>query len=225
VRLPRHRRAPASAAARAYEGAKPAGSRTPWRQARYAVVDLETTGLDPSRDEIISFASVPIDEGRVVVGRVATAIARPARMPGPETMRIHGLRPIDLADAAPLAEVLDVVLEALTGRVMVAHVAAVERGFLAPALKRAGLSLAMPVLDTDALAGQVLGTNRAGDGAVIPLADAARELGLPVHSPHVAEGDALTTAQLFLALATRLDRMKPQTVGSLERLSKARPRR
>ena len=44
-------------------------------------------------------------------------------------------------------------------------------------------------------------------------------LGLPVHSPHVAEGDALTTAQLFLALATHLDQMEPQTIGSLARLS------
>jgi hypothetical protein len=27
-------------------------------------------------------------------------------------------------------------------------------------------------------------------------------MGLPSHRPHVAEGDALTTAQVFLALAT-----------------------
>jgi hypothetical protein len=43
---------------------------------------------------------------------------------------------------------------------------------------------------------------------------------LPVHSPHVAEGDALTTAQLFLAIVARLERTEPQTVGSLARLSK-----
>ena len=38
---------------------------TPWREAGYAVVDLETTGLDPKQDEIISFAAVPIDAGRI----------------------------------------------------------------------------------------------------------------------------------------------------------------
>jgi DNA polymerase-3 subunit epsilon len=56
---------------------------------------------------------------------------------------------------------------------------------------------------------------------VIPLSVAARRLGLPVHSPHHAQGDALTTAQLFLALASRLDRAPPQTVASLARLSRA----
>jgi DNA polymerase III epsilon subunit-like protein len=43
-----------------------------------------------------------------------------------------------------------------------------------------------------------------------------RSLGLPVHRPHHADGDALTTAQAFIALATHLEVFKPQTVGSLE---------
>ena len=40
-------------------------------------------------------------------------------------------------------------------------------------------------------------------------------LGLPVHRPHHALGDALTTAQAFIALATHLERYAPQTVHSL----------
>jgi DNA polymerase III subunit epsilon len=193
---------------------------TPWRDARYAVVDLETTGLDPRRDEIVSFASAPIEDGRVLVGQVRTATVRPQRMPGAEAIRIHGLRPVDLADAPALPEVLDLILESLTGRVLVAHAAWVERGFLSAALKPAGLRLAGPALDTAALAGHVLASGEFGAEPALPLSDAARRLGLPVHSPHHAEGDALTTAQLFLALATRLDRVEPQTVGSLARLSK-----
>ncbi len=214
---PRRRR---SAAARDYKAAKPPPPATPWRDAHYAVVDLETTGLDPRRDEIVSFASIPIEDARVIVGGIRTTIVRPTRMPEAETIRIHGLRPADLADAPVLPKVLDLMLESLTGRVLVAHVAWVERGFLAAALKRAGLRLAEPVLDTSVLAGHVLAPEDLGDGQVPSLADVVRTLGLPVHSPHVAEGDALTTAQLFLALATHLDRVEPQTVGSLARLSK-----
>ena len=44
---------------------------------------------------------------------------------------------------------------------------------------------------------------------------------LPAHRPHTADGDALTTAQVFLALATHLDALEPQTVGSLQRPSAA----
>jgi DNA polymerase-3 subunit epsilon len=120
-----------------------------------------------------------------------------------------------------LAEVLDAILESLTGRVLIAHAAWVERGFLQAALKPTGLQLAEPILDTASLANEVLALPGLAKGAAPPLADVARQLGLPVHSPHTAEGDALTTAQLFLALATRLDRREPQTVGSLARLSHA----
>ncbi len=183
-------------------------------------MDLETTGLDPRRDEIISFASVPIEDGRVIVGGARTGIVRPTQMPDGKTIRVHGLRPVDLADAPALPEALDVILEALTGRVVVAHVAWVEREFLSAALRPIGLRLAKPVLDTSVLARRVLSPDHLGDREPLQLSDAAGGFGLPVHSPHVAEGDALTTAQLFLALATRLDAVEPQTLGSLARLSK-----
>jgi DNA polymerase-3 subunit epsilon len=215
----RLRRPARSPAARAYDEAAITPPEAPWREARYAVVDLETTGLDPADDEIVSFAALPIDAGRITLGAARTFTVRPARMPGAETIRIHGLRPKDLADAPPLADVLDAILEALTGRALIAHAAWVERGFLTQALEGAGVRLRGPVIDTAALFRRAQGTGAGDDEAAVPLSDAARELGLPVHRPHHADGDALTTAQLFLALATRLDALEPQTVGSLARRS------
>jgi DNA polymerase-3 subunit epsilon len=219
VRLSRPRRH-LSPTARAYARQRAPDPSTPWRAGRYAVVDLETTGLDPRRDEIVSFASVPIEGGRVIVGGARTAIVRPARMPDAASIRIHGLRPVDLAEAPQLPQVLDLILESLIGRVLVAHVAWVESGFLAAALKPTGLRLAEPMLDTAAIAGHVLWPEGSAPAHPPGLSRAARTVGLPVHRPHTAEGDALTAAQLFLALATRLDRSEPQTIGSLVRASR-----
>jgi DNA polymerase-3 subunit epsilon len=42
-------------------------------------------------------------------------------------------------------------------------------------------------------------------------------LNLPVHRQHNALGDALTTAQVFIALATHLDEFSPETVQTLAR--------
>lgn len=184
------------------------------------MVDLETTGLDPRHDEIISFASVPIDTGRIGVGGVVTATIRPRTMPSAETIRIHGLRPADLAQAPELPDVLDTILAALTGRYLVAHVAWIERGFLEAALRPLRLHLPKPALDTAAIASHVLDAERELPDRPMRLADAARRFGLPVHRPHVAAGDALTTAQLFLALAAHLERDGEQTVASLAKLSK-----
>lgn len=213
------RRRPRSVAAAAYRRVRPPSPATPWRRARFSVVDLETTGLDPHRNEIISFASVPVEGGRVVVSDVHTAIVQPGRMPEAETIRIHGLRPSDLAGAPALADAIEPIIESLTGRVVVAHSAWVERAFLGAALHGVGLRLAEPVLDTAGLASHLLGASANGEEQSLELSDTARRLGLPVHRRHHADGDALTTAQLFIALAAHLERIEPQTIGSLARLS------
>ena len=177
-------------------------------------MDLETTGLDPRSDEIISFAAIPVDEGRVRPGGLVTELLRPRRMPRPDTMRIHGLRPADLETAPTLQEALDRMLIALSGRTIVAHVARVEERFLDCALRVHGVHLRGKVIDTARLAEAVLGPSRGRPP--LPLSVVATRLGLPIHRPHHADGDALTTAQVFIALAAHLELKRgPQTVRSL----------
>jgi DNA polymerase III subunit epsilon len=220
---------------RAYREQRLPAGQTPWREAEFSVMDLELTGLDPSVHEIVSFATVTVAEGRIRLDDARYRIVRPSHMPDPDSIRIHGLRESDLATAPRLDRVLDELLAALTGRVLVAHAAAIESGFLTAALETRGLRLCNPVVDTANLAVELHRLRREpppprGDDdfprAVISspgLAELARSLGLPVHRPHHADGDALTTAQVFLALATHLDPLEPVTVGTLARPSR-RPR-
>jgi DNA polymerase III epsilon subunit-like protein len=49
----------------------------------------------------------------------------------------------------------------------------------------------------------------------ISLTGLANALGQQAETPHHALGDALTTAKAFIALASLLDTVAPQTVGSL----------
>jgi DNA polymerase III subunit epsilon len=204
-------------AAAAYERTPPPEPRLPWRAAEFSVIDLETTGLDPAVDEIISVAALRIAHGRVRLSDAYYQHVRPVRMPDGETIRIHGLRSSDLVDAPPLPAVLERMLEVLTGTVLVAHVAEIERGFLRAAFERHGLRLVNPVVDTAALAGRLFRLRGQEVSDTAALSSLARALGLPVHRLHHADGDALTTAQVFLALATHLDAFEPQTVASLAR--------
>lgn len=199
---------------------------TPWQHASFSVVDLETTGLDPAHDEIISFATVTVADGRIRLDDARYELVRPNHMPDWDTIRIHGLREADLEEAKTLDEVLDTLIEALAGRVLVAHVAAVERGFLGAALSTVGEKLRNPIIDTAALDLELreLRGQPTASGNPIGLSEMARALGLPVHRPHEADGDALTTAQAFIALATHLDEFELQTVGSLQRLELATTR-
>jgi DNA polymerase-3 subunit epsilon len=215
------RSAPTTPAGQAYANAPLPSGRSDWRAAGWAVVDLETTGLDPRSDEIISIAVVPVDGGRARPGDALYRTVRPERPPTAASIRIHGIRPADLDAAPPLADVLDDVLTALTGRLLVAHAAFVEHGFLEPALAARGLRLRGEILDTRELARVWLaGSDPATVPPLLELGALAGRLGLPVHRPHHALGDALTTAQAFLALASHLEhrgRLPVKTLLALQR--------
>lgn len=180
---------------------------TPWREAEFCVLDLETTGLDLRRDEIVSYGAAIVSGGRIPCGRVAYRQVRPLRPVSVGALTVHGLRSVDLAAAPTLDDVLDELIGLLDGRILVAHAAWVEGAFLDRALRRRGLRLGRAVIDTAALlraAGVASSAPREPD-----LEKAARDLRLPVHTPHHALGDAFTTAEILLVLATRLERRRP----------------
>jgi len=212
MRLPRRVR---GAGADAYRRARLPPGRTPWRAASYCAVDLELSGLDPKQHEIVSFGAVPIEDGRVQLSAAVHGRVRPQRLMSEASIRLHGMRAADLADAPPLDVAIDPLLAAMAGRIPVVHVAAIERGFLRPALRRQGLRLRKPMIDTSVL-GLVWLHERDGRGPRhASLTDLTVALGLPLHHPHDALGDALTTAQAFVALATHLDARRGETVRSL----------
>lgn len=206
--------AKAEGAAARFKGTPQPGSDTPWREAEWCAVDLELTGLDAGSDEIVAIGAVPIVDGQLILGDALYTLARPARPPKTPAVLIHKLRSADLADAPPLGEAIDGLLDVLAGRVPVFHTAIVEETFLGRALRRRRVRLPRDA-DTEALGRAWL---RARDGvapAGLPLARLAAVLGQPAEDPHHALGDALTTAKAFIALASHLDATEPQTVGSL----------
>ena len=204
-------------AALAYATAKLPRRRTPWREATWCAVDLELTGLDPREHEVISFGAIPIDDGRVQLEAAVEGLARPRGAISESSIRVHGIRAADLARASRLVDATGPLLETITGRLLVVHAAAVERAFLGGALREHGVRLRGPLIDTEVL-GRVWLHERDGHGPRhLSLGDLATALGLPADRPHHALGDALTTAQVFIALAAHLDALKPETAGSLAR--------
>ena len=82
----------------------------------FLVVDVETTGLDLARDEIVSFAGVPVEEGRALAGAAVSGLVHPSAAPAPSSIEIHGLREADLAAAPEAAQALAPLAAALRGR-------------------------------------------------------------------------------------------------------------
>ena len=177
----------------------------PWRDLEYCVVDVETTGLDLRRDVLISFGSVVIKAGRLCCETAVRLHVKPEQPIGADAISVHGLRDQDLDEAPVLSEVIDQILDQLDGRVVVAHAAWVEKAFLTRALRTAGRRYTSPVIDTAALL-RAADLTASGTGYEPDVEVMAESLGLCVHTPHDALGDALTTGEVFLAVTSRLER-------------------
>jgi DNA polymerase-3 subunit epsilon len=193
-----------------------------WRADTFVVIDLETTGLDPRHDHIVSYGAVPVSDGRVKTAESIYGLVHvPRDVPG-SSIKFHGIRTQDLHGAPPLADCVSALDDLIGAHPVVAHCAWIERSFLRKAFRRSYLPFASPIIDTAVLAHYVLDLDVAPD-RVVALEFAATALGLPVHSPHHALGDAVTTASVFIALAGRLERGQTLTTSKLLELSEGTP--
>lgn len=215
----------ATAALRHYLSTPLPHPRTPVGDLRLLAIDMETTGLDPDRDRWLSVGWVPLDGPEIVLAGAggsllrqstqvqsaqvqSTQLAPPHRTPqnSPDegvgqSATVHGLTDDQIAAGRPLTEVVDRVLDALAGRVLLAHYTRIEIGQLTRAVKRLhGIDLPVTSVDTLELHFAIWGGEQARipDGA-LRLWAARDQYGLPEYPAHEAFIDALACAELFLA--------------------------
>ena len=181
-------------------------ARTPVARAPLLAIDLEMTGLDPARDEIISIGWVPLQDGAIALAEAAEVRLRPERRVGVgHSATIHGIRDCDRGDGLDPCEGLDRLMAALSGRIAVFHHAPLDTAFLDRALRASGQrGWRQPSIDT--LAWFRRRQLRRGDDSTAgasTLDAARRHYGLPMRSAHNALDDALSCAELALVMATR----------------------
>jgi DNA polymerase-3 subunit epsilon len=183
---------------------------TPVQHTPLMALDVETTGLDPATDGIVSLGLVPMQLDRILNSRARHWIVRPRERLAEESVTIHGITDSQVRHAPDLDEILGEVLDAIAGHVLVVHCREIERRFLDAALQvRIGEGLQFPVIDTMALEARM---HRVDDRSLldqllrrerprvsIRLADSRARYGLPRYRPHHAMTDALASAELLQA--------------------------
>ncbi|MFB3737896.1 MAG: PolC-type DNA polymerase III [Candidatus Velamenicoccus archaeovorus] len=195
--------------------------RLSWREARFASLDFETTGLDYDRDEVVSFGVVPVERGRVIVGGAIHQLVRPRVPASASSMTVHGILPRDLVDAPPMAVARETLRRALQDRYVLAWFAEVELAFLARTFGGSERRWAGRTVDARQLALDLEGRDQATRHT---LSSVAARYGIPVSSPHEALDDAMVTAQLFLVLASRMERLGRGRMRDLVALTRTRRR-
>ncbi|WP_028583876.1 3'-5' exonuclease [Desulfogranum mediterraneum] len=180
----------------------------PLEQVPLVALDFETTGLDPRVDEIVSIGLVPFSLTAISCRGARYWLVNPRGELAEESVLIHGITHADLRRAPDLRKILEELLAALAGRMVVVHYRRMERLFLNKALlSYLHEGITFPVIDTMAIESTI--QRRRSSGLAnrlrgrrplsVRLAASRSRYGLPFYQPHHALTDALATAELFQA--------------------------
>ena len=176
------------------------GSRNMSFDEEFVAFDLETTGLSSSDDVIIEIGAVILQNG-VEKDRFQTFV-NPHRRLERKIIDLTGITDEMLADAPSIEEVLPEFLKFCGDRVLVAHNADFDTGFIRAACERQGI--AYPFTSADTL---ILTQNLMPQLGKFKLDLVSNALSLPEFQHHRAGDDAVTCGLIFDRLTKDLQEM------------------
>lgn len=184
------------------------------REQRWVVLDLETSGLNPHRDQVLSVGAVAIADGAIdFAQQFERTLHRPAQKANASTL-IHGLGPSALAAGCDPAEALLDLLEFIGDSPLLAFHAPFDQRMLARALKESlGCRLQQPWLDVAELAPMLNPDTVLREAS---LDDWVARFGLQIDERHHASADAQVTAELALILFSQARRQQLDSPLQLE---------
>jgi DNA polymerase III epsilon subunit family exonuclease len=185
----------------------------PWRSARFAAVDTETTGTDTLHDRIIEIGIVVFEAGEVV--ERYQALFHPEReLPGVIT-EVTGIKPEDLVGKPTFAELADGIAQRLSAQPLLAYNAEFDLGILRSEFDRVGVAIDLPpCIDPFPFCWENL--RERGHTRSAQLSAVARFLGVSLESAHRADHDAEAAARVMLALPGHAE--LPEQLGALLQL-------
>lgn len=169
-------------------------------------VDLELTGLDVKQNQIIAIGWTLIDHGKIQLGSNRHILINAQQSVG-ASAAIHELTDSEIANGIPIEEGLQALFESARKRVWLFHHARLDVAFLQQAcLAWAAVRPPMVVLDTMQME---LALRKRRDLPVshgdLQLGRLRRSYKLPRYTSHHALIDAGATAELLLAIASRME--------------------
>ena len=168
-------------------------------------LDCETTSPDARQAELVSIAAVPVRNGRVETSQALHVHLRRPHGLQRDSIRIHGMRPDDLADGATVDDALERLLDFIGNRPLVGwcidfDVAVINR-HLRP---RTGFELPNRSIELIQQYKRRLRRSHPDVAPHVGFEAMAEALDVPIIGRHTALGDATTSALMYLRMQAAL---------------------
>jgi DNA polymerase-3 subunit epsilon len=182
------------------------GSEQPMASTDFVAVDIETTGLNAEKDDIVSIGLVPFDYHRIYLAQAMHWIVGSRQLTS-ESIIVHGITHSEVIDAPSLRSTLPDIIPHLKGKQVVVHYRYMEREFFRQsAFELMQQNWLFPVIDTMELE---INYQRRQQRTMakwlqqplpsLRLPNVRQRYHLPAYENHNALVDALATAELLQA--------------------------
>lgn len=175
----------------------------------FVAFDIETTGLNAQNDRMTEIGAV-IFSGSEVKEVFNTFVDPQMHIP-PDITQLTGIRDSDVQGAPGEKEAMEMFMDFIGDRPIIAHNAHFDVGFMAAASKRQGLKFSPVFLDTLALAQALLPELKR-----FKLDIVSNHLGLPQFNHHRASDDAMVVARMMGKFLPMLQQQGAKTVDDIE---------
>lgn len=185
-------------------------------EALFSVVDVETTGLNSKKDEIVALAIIPMKGLEVDLGNAYYSLVKPKTLKA-EGIVIHGLGPRSFKGARRLEEVAKEVLHLLSDRILVGHSVNFDYRFLERSFDSIGVKFRNKERIDIALLELAIGKlmNEIVSFDELSLESLAKRYGIKVVYRHNALADAFFATYVFQRQLLRLLKIGVSTTGEL----------
>ncbi len=164
-------------------------------------LDLETTGLNPKKDEILSIGAVKIRGDKILINDSFEAFTLPKKKIGDESIKIHHIRPCDISKAIKIEDAIYKLLDFIGNRTIVGYYIKFDFEFINRYIKSLiGCKIPNKTIELSTMYYKRRRKSSAYEFVDLKFDTILKELEIPKLYKHDALNDAIMSAMIYLKL-------------------------
>lgn len=174
------------------------------KEDEYIVLDTETTGLNPKKDEILSIGAVRVKNGKVMISESFEIFIKPINDITIQSIKIHHITPADLQNAVGIEEALEKLLFFIGNLPIVGYYISFDISILNNYLKKfIGTTLSNESIELSTMYYKRYKKHSAHEFVDLKFDTIINKLDIPLLGKHDALNDAIMSALIFLKLKNK----------------------
>ena len=173
----------------------------PYTGTELVVLDTETTGLNPQKDEILSIGAVIIRDNKILMNQSYECFVKPSANISKESIKIHHIRECDLSEAIEVEDAIRQLLDFMGNRPIVGYYIDFDHKMISKYTKQIiGSTLPHPTIELSSMYYKRYRKSSSYEFVDLHFDAMMNALELPFLGKHDALNDAIMSAMIYLKL-------------------------